>query len=217
MVRTPRSDPPLGLLRNQVKWASRFERVRVSGGDWATKQAKEILKSALDRLTHGKCAYCEGPLDAQSHFEIDHHTAKTVRPDLAFEWMNLFPACNVCNRTKASQDHGGRLLKPDEEDPEEYLWVDATGELSAHPSLSEEGAGRVRDTIRLCGLNRGRLVSERLDFIVRVGHWIRMEFDQDEGRRLLDPRIAYKLVIRHQLRLARRGDLIQKDRQQFER
>src|SRR5712692_2433423 len=97
MVRTPRHHPaPAELVRHRGEWTHRWKDRR--GTDWATPTAKRILRRHLKRLAHGKCVYCEGKLGKTTYVEIEHYTAKTVAPELAFEWTNLFPACRLCNQ-----------------------------------------------------------------------------------------------------------------------
>jgi uncharacterized protein (TIGR02646 family) len=121
-----------------------------------------MLRRELRTLAHGKCVYCESRLERDTHIEIEHHTPKTANPELAFEWRNLFPACRLCNGKKSEEDHGGLLLKSDEEDPEPYFWVDPEGKLQPHPSLDFDDAGRQRAeaTISICDLQPGRPVRE---------------------------------------------------------
>ena len=66
--------------------------------DWLAKT--EIVDS-LTRLFHGKCAYCEQPVDRNSG-EIDHHRPKSLYPWLAYEWENFYRACDTCFYNKKS-------------------------------------------------------------------------------------------------------------------
>jgi len=181
MVRTPRHQaPPAQLVRNQARWTSRWEEIRAGRrkGEWATESAKKVLRPALERVARGKCAYCESLLGVTAHLEIEHYVAKTLNPDLAFEWTNLLPACGKCNGAKGEADHHNALLKPDAEDPEPYFWINAgTGELKPHPLLDEAGRQRVLQTIALCNLHRGPLCTKRLDMWLRVGNWLKLIFN----------------------------------------
>ncbi len=67
---------------------------------------------ALETLFHGKCAYCETKLT--EGWNVDHHRPKKrvkERPDhpgyywLAYEWTNLYPACNGCNQHLRDRPH----------------------------------------------------------------------------------------------------------------
>lgn len=151
MVRLPREHHPAPseLTEKQTEWTARWRGIHESGtyGDWATRAARQLLRDALVRLTHGKCAYCENSLDS---IEIDHYIAKSVDVEKAFEWLNLFPVCGACNSAKGNSDHCGLLLKPDDEDPEPCFRVGPFGQLEPHPSSDAALVERVVTTIRLC-------------------------------------------------------------------
>jgi len=96
--------------------------------------------------------------------EIEHYVAKTLRPDQAFEWTNLFPVCRLCNNSKGDIDHAGTLIKPDVDDPERMLWLHPdTGWLEPKPLLEIAGRQRVEKTIELCDLQRGTLCTKRIE------------------------------------------------------
>lgn len=71
---------------------------------------KYAVIEALERLYHGKCAYCEKFCE----MEIEHYRPKGgVKEDethsgyfwLAFEWTNLLPACHDCNEMIKGKSH----------------------------------------------------------------------------------------------------------------
>ena len=66
---------------------------------------------ALEELFHRKCAYCETPLP-EVGWDVDHFRPKGAVEErsehpgyywLAYEWSNLYPACEACNRRR--RDH----------------------------------------------------------------------------------------------------------------
>lgn len=226
MVRTrARGDAPAELVRHAAAWTRRWKRIaaRDQRGDWATKLAKQVLRGALTPLTHGKCAYCEGLLDAQSETGIEHYWPKSLRQDLAFDWPNLLPACRMCNGAKAETDHGGDLLKPDEEDPEPYFWIHPdTGALEPHPALDEKGTLRAQRTIEICDLQRAALCTQRIGTLRRVGRWVERMADESPNARLRaewdeisHPQTERKLVIRYLLERRGLSELAQSDRARF--
>jgi uncharacterized protein (TIGR02646 family) len=218
MVHTSRrGSAPAELVRFRDRWTQRFLNIQ-PGGDWATRKAKRILRSALTPLAHGKCIYCESTLQVTSELAIEHYAAKTVATDLVFEWTNLLPACRKCNGAKAECDHGGALLKPDVEDPEPFFWVHPdTGKLEPHPSLDAAATERARRSIEICDLQRPALCTKRVLMIERVGRWLRRPPDEleEEWRELSHPGTEYKLVLRHVLRLRGLPTLVQADRDRF--
>lgn len=70
------------------------------------------VKSALENLFNGKCAYCECRIEVTGYFDVDQFRPKTGAMDLkghadpdyyywlAYEWENLYLSCRNCNRTK---------------------------------------------------------------------------------------------------------------------
>jgi uncharacterized protein (TIGR02646 family) len=220
MVHTPRaSPPPPELIRHGKRWTARFQAI-ASGStksDWATPSAKKALGAALRDLAHGKCVYCESALGLTTYLEIEHFVAKTIIPDLAFEWTNLLPACRLCNNAKGEHDHKGMLLKPDVEDPEPYFWIHPdTGKLEPHPNLDEAHARRANETIRLCDLQRPALCTKRVEMLMRVLGWLfNAELAGPEWAELSNPSLEYKFVLRHVLETRGQHELAEFDRMRF--
>jgi uncharacterized protein (TIGR02646 family) len=214
MVHAPRTfPPPPQLVKHSKKWTLRFQAVLNANPprDWATPQAKKVLRAALRELAHGKCVYCESALEVTTYLEIEHYVAKTVNSDLAFEWTNLLPACRLCNNAKGEQDHKGALLKPDAEDPEPYFWIHPdTGKLEPHPRLDEAHAHRAKETIRICDLQRPALCTKRVEMLMRV-----LRATGSLWKELCDPRTEYKPVLRHALEIRGQHALAEYDRERF--
>jgi len=196
------------------------------GGAWATEKAKNTLKKPLLELTWGKCAFCEGRLGAQAYAQIEHYISRKVDRDRAFEWKNLLPVCQVCNRSKGHSDHQGSLLKPDAEDPEPFFWIGPEGDITPHPSLNADGTFRASETIRLCGLDRGALRDDRLAVANFVRRWLARtsglvggldETARAEWKQLSDPHQSYKLVVRHVLTQENLPGLAARDRRLYHR
>ena len=183
--------------------------------DWATKDAKKLLRTTLKSLAHGKCVYCESRLATTSHIEIEHYIAKTVNPERAFDWNNLFPACRLCNGTKGGLDHHDALLKPDDEDPEPYFWVGPNGDLQPHPALDEAARQRALITINACGLQRDGLRAARL-FLMRLVRGALHAPSAEILEELLAPECEYKLVVRRVLEEFGNHELAVEDRRRFQ-
>ncbi len=195
--------PPRELEANQSKWTARW--CGSQPKQWATPSAKKLLQRHLPRKSHNKCVYCESILGTSARPEIEHYHAKAVRPELTFDWSNLFLACGYCNNTKLHQHHDGIMLKPDVDDGETCLWFNAdTGELEHLPGTNPT---RHETTCRLCDLNRPILRRERikqyrlttalLDAIAQQGSLSKKFRLILVG--LLAPEAEYKLAIRSAL------------------
>ena len=149
---------------------------------------QDEVKAALLELFHNKCAYCEVPIDIYSAPLIDHFRPKTRAMDqegklspehywwLAYEWFNLYPSCQLCNRAKGTrfpirykraeagtdfetlQREGALLLDPcstsPDAIPEKHLIYKKNGQIAGG---TEEGL----TTIEVFDLNRSSLLQAR--------------------------------------------------------
>lgn len=72
------------------------------------------VKTALRRLFHGKCAYCEASYVEDSPGDVEHFRPKSAikingrieKPGyywLAADWDNLLPSCSECNRERTQE------------------------------------------------------------------------------------------------------------------
>jgi uncharacterized protein (TIGR02646 family) len=222
MIHTPRrTAAPAKLLRYRHKWSARFSQICTGDrqGEWATPLAKKVIRESLLAMSHGKCVYCESALGVTSEAHIEHYHARMLRQEAAFEWSNLLPACGICNGSKAAEDHGGRLLKPDDEDPEPFFWIHPdSGKLEPHPALNEDQRERAEKTIRLCNLQRGALCTQRIEMMKRVSRWamgMATEIDVAEWNDLAHPATQYKFVLRHVLTQKGLASLAEEDRRRF--
>jgi len=228
MVRTRRRPKaPVALAQKKKAWRARWKEIVASGAlrDWATQQAKNKLKTPLLALTWGKCAFCEGQLGAQAYPQIEHYVSRKVDPSRVFEWKNLLPVCQICNRSKGHADHQGRLLKPDAEDPEPFFWVGPEGGIAPHPSLNVAEALRASESIRICNLNRGELQENRKSVADSVRRWLARtaglmegldDLAREEWEAISDPCQSHKLVVRHMLTIGKAPELAAHDRELYQ-
>ena len=94
-----------------------LEKVRAHRADPATRDKSfkfsaykhDEVKSALETLFHGKCAYCETFYSAQAPVDVEHFRPKGAVADaaehpgywwIAMDWANLLPSCIDCNRRR---------------------------------------------------------------------------------------------------------------------
>lgn len=75
---------------------------------FAAYKASDV-KTALEQLFRGKCAYCEGFYSSSHPIDVEHYRPKSEVegvPDhdgywwLAMDWENLLPSCIDCNRRR---------------------------------------------------------------------------------------------------------------------
>jgi uncharacterized protein (TIGR02646 family) len=141
------------------------------------------LLEDLAGLSHGKCAYCESPLESGSagldrfrpkagavglsgEFSTEHYWW------LAYEWKNIYPCCIKCNKFKAGKFpvEGSRcppgadwpvvgaehrlLVDPFQDRPDEHLDFQPDGTVVPRSSMGDV-------TIHTLELNRSDLVAAR--------------------------------------------------------
>jgi len=58
------------------------------------------VKAALEKIFHGKCAYCESRYQATQPMDVEHWRPKSKYWFLAADWTNLYPSCIDCNRRR---------------------------------------------------------------------------------------------------------------------
>ncbi len=147
------------------------------------------VKAALQKAQHGKCAFCERQIGADS--DIEHFRPKAAvqqrkggkvqRPGyywLAYEWSNLLLSCTHCNcrhkrnlfpllhpRRRAKHHNQALtreeplLIDPATEDPAQCL------DFRDEVIYAIDGDKRGEETIRVLGLNREALHEERLSLL----------------------------------------------------
>ncbi|GEM_PF-397599 len=120
------------------------------------------VKLALDRLFHGKCAYCESVYASIHPMDVEHWRPKglvtkreegriipMVKPGyywLAAEWTNLLPSCIDCNRQRYHQEAEASSLA---------LILDADVDDTSPPDMSVLEAPIERDAV-LRRVKRGK-------------------------------------------------------------
>jgi uncharacterized protein (TIGR02646 family) len=89
-------------------------------------------KEAIAAMSHDKCVYCEGPINALGAQHVEHFRPKALFPSLAYEWTNYFVGCAGCNRAKSDKwPKRGAYVQPDRGDPSRHFVFDEDGTVSA--------------------------------------------------------------------------------------
>lgn len=77
-----------------------------------------LHKEVIAAMSHRKCVYCEGPINAPRAAHIEHFKPKSLFPSLAYEWTNFFLGCPGCNGAKHNKwPKRGGYIRPDRGDP----------------------------------------------------------------------------------------------------
>lgn len=121
MIRIIKGNAPQGLLtRGAVQTTADFEEYNQYSNDYNVGAKKFEAKSSIYNsnqvrrklvdVQHHKCCYCETK-DVRSNSDVEHYRPKAAYSEalsgtslypgyfwLAYEWDNLFLACQVCNQ-----------------------------------------------------------------------------------------------------------------------
>lgn len=171
MRRFDRQLEPTFWARYEQRWLAKAPKGSADPLRW--KHARRTLASRFHELVRPSgeprnCAYCDGPLGAESRETIDHFVPVEVCDGLALTWTNLYPACDGCNSGAKGARWSCWLVRPDADPVDEWVEFDEqTGRLEPSPEIGRRDRARVRLTIAVLGLNakarcvqRKRLLSE---------------------------------------------------------
>jgi uncharacterized protein (TIGR02646 family) len=89
-------------------------------------------KEIIAAMSHRKCVYCEGPINAPRAAHVEHFKPKTLFPSLAYEWTNYFLGCPGCNGEKGQKwPKRGGYVRPDKGDPSRHFVFSEDGDVNA--------------------------------------------------------------------------------------
>lgn len=161
-------------------------------------ECKKLLRAALvqiqgipdvtteDASEYGvRCAYCEDAIHHAGHIEHFRRKNQHHFPELTFEWSNLFLACgsndhcgHYKDRPRAEAYNPDNLIKPDIEDPEDYLYFHSSGEIRPRAGIDANKELKANETIRVFGLdnrtlkgNRARAVQPYKRILEEIADW----------------------------------------------
>nr|WP_299244195.1 retron Ec78 anti-phage system effector HNH endonuclease PtuB [uncultured Halomonas sp.] len=126
--------------------------------DVSTADKKEIWEK-LEAMQGQRCAYCEDKLPEDSR-HIEHFRQQSRYPQGTFQWENLFGSCekrDSCGRRKDRTPYReGDILKPDDDDPDDYLHFQADGRIVPRIDLPADRRHRAEETLRVFNLDHER-------------------------------------------------------------
>lgn len=124
--------------------------------------SKDDIWIQLDNMQNGYCAYCECHLKRK---HIDHFKTREAYPQETFSWGNIFGSCGDSSQAGGwgrcgiyKDADAGRyditeLIKPDVDEPNDYLLFLTSGKVIARPNLTKLALRKAEETIRVFNLN----------------------------------------------------------------
>lgn len=170
MIKICKAPKPQVLIDNAAKWTKEYRDClkadKEPSNEVKYRYNHPKIKQALEKETHGKCAYCESKIKQVAYGDIEHILPKNKNacPELYVEWNNLTLACEQCNRAGKGTyyDPNLALVNPYTDTPDDYLRD--FGPLIM-PLL---GNDRGIATEKVVKLNRGALVERRTERIASI-------------------------------------------------
>lgn len=195
MIRIERTQPPQVLTKKAAAWQQALKKAttKAERRRCQNRYQHSQIKLALKKLFNGKCAYCESRITHIDYGHIEHFHPKNgphARPDLTFEWSNLFLACAVCNGAEFKSDQfpdssqGGPLVNPCDDQPAEHFVFEYDSAAKLANVISKTPRGDV--TIKTLGLNRVELREYRSRQVQRLVYLAVKAKDDPEAAELLN-------------------------------
>lgn len=157
------------LERGQVSTPSCLAHYAPGTQNWnaVTPADKLQIRTSLSAIQGNRCAYCESEIKSPTG-HIEHFFPRSKFPKKIFDWDNLLFSCDAkdtCGKRKDSTATGNYnpavLIKPDVDEPDDYLRFLSNGKVVARKELAGAQLDRAEETIRVFNLNAAKLEGKR--------------------------------------------------------
>lgn len=163
---------------------------------------RDDIWKQIDLMQNGFCAYCECRLNIKKR--VEHFRNRSNHVTLTFSWDNLFGSCDHKSSCDIHKDarktesyDPSEIIKPDEDNPSEYLIFLTTGRVIVRSYLSPEKQKRGEETLRVFNLDHDTLLVNRRRGVLNAElqtiqefYELQDEFSNDEWLALLEDQIT---------------------------
>ncbi len=119
----------------------------------------DAIWAKLNQMQKRRCAYCEAAIDVDNR-HVEHFAARAAWPQGTFLWRNLFgcckreTSCGICKDSRQTARYDWKeLIKPDEDDPDDYFVFVKDGTITPRLGLSPADERRAKETLRVLNLD----------------------------------------------------------------
>lgn len=98
MIHVQRLEEPRILREKRPEWTAKFVASGKARPHSGTYNHKEVTDT-LGVMSHGKCFYCEN----RCALSVDHYVEIAEVRGLAFDWANLYLACDICQGKESNR------------------------------------------------------------------------------------------------------------------
>lgn len=158
---------PQQLKLNESDLTQRYK----TTGEAVWKQ--DYITDALMKMSGGKCAYSELPLNTHSNYmEVEHFRHKDKYPEDVVKWGNLLPSCKKCNTTKGKWDVVAEpIVNPLTDNPADHLSIRSC----RYYAKTDKGS----NTIKVVALNdRNHFVIRRYETAVTISDLLECKIER---------------------------------------
>lgn len=152
MIHVHRLEEPRILREKKAEWTAKF----VSGGKArphsGTYNHPEVT-GTLRAMSHDKCFYCE---NKGTGLSVDHYVEIAEKRELAFDWANLYLACDICQEKATNTS----IPVSDCVNPCDAA-IDPAEHIAFESDLATFKSSRGEWTVKKYRLNHAEQVSER--------------------------------------------------------
>ena len=160
-----RTNEPQFLKDNKKCWTSDYKKTGRWNSNWHGYYP-DLLRE-LKKTTKSHCAFCDEALMpvGGAPEEIEHLKPKSNYPLLAYVWINIFPCCTKCNRTKSNR-FDALLLRPDATgfSFDKWFYFDFNSFEVLPKKIGNPNWIRAERTIKIFGLNKPEKIQRRAFF-----------------------------------------------------
>lgn len=129
------------------------------GGGTPNPDEYDTIWEKLNQMQKHRCAYCEAAID-ENNRHVEHFAARASYPQGTFLWRNLFgcckreTSCGICKDSRQTAQYDWKeLIKPDEDDPDDYFVFVKNGTITLRLGLAPAAERKARETLRVFNLD----------------------------------------------------------------
>ena len=173
MKKFDRAESPVFLEQNAARWNRQWADLKTQNAgaafQWyshAGQPVNQLLMPFLLAQTQEHCSYCDAFPPKKGDKTIDHFLPKSALRHFlkAYEWANLYAACDHCQTSKMEQ-LSDSLLRPDalEYEFERYfIYQYDSHKIEINPTASDTEQAAALETRRIFDFNhKGQVISRR--------------------------------------------------------
>lgn len=164
---------------------------------------REEIRQAILVFQGEYCAYCEASLNNGKH--IEHFAKKSKFPQKMYEWGNLFLSCENslhCGHFKdnkslnkyASVYDYRSLIKPDVDNPSDFLFFSISGEVLPKNGIGKESRDKAELTINVFNLNEEKLKNIRSGILSSYKETVKYIYSLDDDCKIAEALEEYRSI-----------------------